>query len=114
MPDPRPLPGILAEIEVICGRAAAVEFTRWHWGQIIWVASDPESWIHTFQRISSYTSRAQIMELGSCLAGTQIVVPLARREVALAMLQEGRTVRQIAESLRITRRTVERYRAGTR
>lgn len=63
---------------------------------------------------SRAAASACIRELGHVLAGTQIVVPLARREIGLVMLAEGRSVTQVMDALRVTRRTVERWRAGTR
>ena len=106
------LPGILAEIERVAGRDAALTIALHHGGDDGWdvprgVASPAGEALAA--QIGEVAAAAVVHHLG----GTALSVPLARRAlVAWLATSRGWTTREIARELAITHRTARRYRRG--
>ena len=102
------LPGILADIERVAGRDAALRLARSAGGSRINVPAParlrPE---HPLARALSPAAAAEISRLW---AGERVDVPHARGAVCAWLLSQGRTVAQVAAELKMARRSVRRHR----
>ena len=103
-----PLPGILADIERIAGRKAALRIAVAHGGHgEFYVPRHPTGARgQAFADVVGSGAAARIMKV---MGGEAISVPLARRAVVQWLCARGMTSTQIADRLRITRRTARRY-----
>ena len=103
-----PLPGILADIERIAGREAALRIAVAHGGHgEFHVPRHPEG--ARGQALADAVGPAAAARIMKVMGGEAIGVPLARRAVVQWLRAGGMTPTQIADRLCITRRTARRY-----
>ena len=101
------LPGVLAEIEAVAGRDAALLLALAHGGEDIYIAARGAR----ARKLAATVGGAAAWEAIVARLGGEIVhVPLARRVLVRHLSDEGLDTAQIARRLRITRSTVRRYR----
>ena len=109
MGEPVALPGVLARIEAVAGREAALRVAFEFGGESLHVPRckrlDVEHRLHRSVGVGA----ALIAE--HC-AGETIYVPLARRVLVMHLSEQGLGTEDIARRLRISRQTVRRYRRG--
>ena len=103
------LPGVLAEMADIAGRAAACGIALAHGGDDGWnvprrVACAPGRALA--ELVGGRAARAVIRRFG----GESVAVPLARRALVAHLAECGLTTTEIARRLGIARRTARRYR----
>ena len=103
------LPGVLAEMADIAGRAAACGIALAHGGDDGWnvprrVACAPGRALA--ELVGGRAARAVIRRFG----GESVAVPLARRALVAHLAERGLTTTEIARRLGIARRTARRYR----
>ena len=101
------LPGVLAEIEAVAGRDAALSLALAHGGEDIYIAARGAQARDLAATVGGAAAWAAIV---ARLGGESVRVPLARRALVRHLADEGLSTVQIARRLRITRRTVRRYR----
>lgn len=91
------------ELIRILGRDAALGLLARHGGATIHVPRDPTGHWLTDELGDGAVKFA--WEWG----GEQIYLPIARREIGLWLYERGASAREIAQRLRISRRTVQRW-----
>lgn len=104
-----PLPGVLAEMAEAAGREAACGVALAHGGKDGWRVP---------RRVESGAGRALAELVGTAAAralarrfgGEAVSVPLARRALVCHLAGAGLSTGEVAQRLRIARRTVRRYR----
>lgn len=106
MTDALPLPGVLAEIEEIAGREAAIGVAMHFGGESIHVPR-PEKIAPDHPLVLVVGSAAA--RIAARHAGERIYVPLARRVLVQHLSNLGHDTKEIALRLRISRSTVRQY-----
>ena len=101
------LPGVLAEIEAVAGRDAALSLALAHGGEDIYIAARGAQARDLAATVGGTAAWAAIV---GRLGGEIVRIPLARRVLVRHLAGQGLNTVQIARRLRITRRTVRRYR----
>ena len=101
------LPGVLAEIAAVAGRDAALSLALTHGGEDLYIAARGAQARDLAATVGGAAAWAAIV---AHLGGESVHVPLARRVLVRHLAGEGLNTMQIARHLRITRRTVRRYR----
>ena len=103
-----PLPGILTDIERIAGREAALMIAVAHGGHgEFYVPRHPAG--ARGQALADVVGPAAAARIMQVMGGEAVSVPLARRAVVQWLCAGGMTSTEIADRLRITRRTARRY-----
>lgn len=103
-----PLPGILAEIEEIAGRDAAVALAVALGGESVHVPRTANlSDNHPVVCAAGWAAARAIAERH---AGECLYVPMARRALARILCAQGRSVAEISRLLRISKSAARRYR----
>ena len=103
------LPGALAEMAEVAGRAAACDIALAHGGDDGWNVPrrlDDESGRALADLVGARAARALARRFG----GESVAVPLARRALVAHLAGAGLTTTEIARRLGIARRTARRYR----
>jgi len=101
------LPGVLAEIETVAGREAALVLAWRHGGDDGWDV--PRCDTAAACELSRLIGRGPAQSLMRRFGGNSIAVPLARRHVVPWLAARGMNASQIANAMHITRRTARRY-----
>lgn len=102
------LPGALGEIESLCGRKAALNFSLRFGGQQIYIPRPGK--VTPGHELVAVLGEADALAIASRFWGECLYIPLARRDVALAMLDQGKSVAETAIRLKRSVRTIQRYR----
>ncbi len=101
-----PLPGVLAEIEAVAGRDAALEIALKAGGKDIYVSARGAQSQAIVEAVGARAWAAIVARLG----GETVHVPLARRALVRHLSAQGVGTAEIARRLHITQRTARRYR----
>ena len=106
-----PLPGVLAEIAEVAGRAAALEIALVHGGEDAFHIPRPEHLARdrAYPLIALVGHTAALAIARRC-GGGPVYIPRARRALVAHLAQQGLTTAEIAARLGIARRTARRYR----
>ena len=102
-----PLPGVLAEIEEIAGREAALDLALALGGRAVHVPR-PDA-VHPGHALKLAVGPAAATIAGR-FAGETLYVPHARRHLVLHLTSTGQTTREIADRLGISPRAVQQHR----
>ena len=102
------LPGVLAEIEAVAGREAALEIALAFGGTDIYVSARGAHARAVIDAVGAGAWAAIVARLG----GETVHVPLARRALVRHLSSQGVGTAEIARRLHITQRTARRYRRG--
>ena len=105
--DNQPLPGVLAGIEEVAGREAALRLALALGGQSIHVPR-PEN--ITRDHLLVLAAGAAAAAIAARFAGETIYVPKARRFLVKQLTAQGHATREISVRLGISRSAVRRYR----
>ena len=100
------LPGVLAEIEAIAGRAAALELSLALGGCDLYVRRQ----MPVPPELAGTIAGDRWAAIARRFGGETLHIPLARRALVRHLTARGLDTTQIARRLRITQRTVRRYR----
>ena len=109
-PAAPPLPGVLAEIEEIAGREAALQLALrcggapLHFPKVEHMAPD--------HPLAAAVGAEAARVIAARFQGNNVDIPLAQRALTLHFASCGRSSRWIALRLRIAVQTVRRYRHG--
>lgn len=106
MGDASPLPGILAEVEAIAGRAAALALAEALGGETVHI---PRAENLADDHCLVWAVGASAAAISSRYAGEKVYVPRARRALVLHLAAAGWPSRRIASRLGITSRAVREY-----
>ena len=104
-----PLPGILAEIEEIAGRDAAIALALKLGGESVHVPR-PRNMSNGHPLVEIFGAAAATVS--ERYAGECLYIPKARRALVRHLAASGLGVREIARMLGITAPTVRQYRRG--
>jgi len=101
------LPGVLAEMERVAGREAAVAVALRFGGQRIYI---PKPGALTQVHALSLCAGPGARQIAAHFGGDTLAIPLANRELVAYLSAAGGSVRDIAARLRIHEATVRKYR----
>lgn len=110
MTDPCQLPGVLAEIEEVAGRKAALRLALAMGGAELRVPR-PET-ISEEHCIAQAVGVEHARAIAGRFCGECLYVPMARRALVTYLFEDGSKVPEIAAQLGLSRQTVRRYRRG--
>ncbi len=106
--DPCRLPGVLAEVEEVAGREAALRLSMSSGGNSIYVPRPsrvcPD---HQLARAMGVDAAQKVAER---FQGEIIDIPMARRALVRGLAERGLSTADIAGQLKLSRKTVRRYR----
>ena len=102
------LEGVLDEIAAAAGRDAAMTMARHYGGTVVRVPTTAKA-LSTQPWCRKLTEEAAAA-IGKEFAGQNIYIPLANRQVACWLLEQGLSAANVAAELRVTVRAVERWR----
>lgn len=101
------LPGVLAQIAQIAGREAALALALACGGQQLYVPRPDR--LDASHRLVVAVGPAAAGEISAHFAGEMLKVPMARREAARHLAENGLSRADIATRLGCSRRAVQRY-----
>ena len=101
------LPGVLAEIDEVAGRVAAVDLSIAMGGLTLHVPQ-PGHMNHGHLLVEAVGREAALL-IAERFQGESLYIPIARRFQALALAERGLSKKEIAQRLRISKRSIERY-----
>jgi len=101
------LPGVLAEIEAVAGRNAALSLALAHGGEEIYICARGARARQMALTVGSAAAWAAIV---ANFAGETVHIPLARHALVRQLADEGHNTAQIPRRLQITGGPVRRYR----
>ena len=104
-----PLPGVLAEIAEVAGRAAAVEVSLAWGGDWIHFPKSAHLARHPEHPLAALLGVKNAGAVAARVGGGSVYVPFARRACARHLAGEGLAVRAIADRIRTSPKTVRRY-----
>ena len=103
-----PLPGVLAEIEELAGRDAALALCRALGGTSLYVPGP--MYIHASHRLVRGVGTDSALKIAERFHGETIDIPLARQALVKDLAARGLKPEDIASELRLSVKTVRRYR----
>ncbi len=112
MGEPPALPGILAEIETLCGREAAIALALEFGGQELhipsseWLAERPE------HRLMRALAPDLALAIAARFCGASEYIPRARRACAQWMAAHGAGTKEIAARLGLSGASARQYTRG--
>lgn len=101
------LPGVLAEIAAACGRKVALRLALTLGGENLYVPR-PEN-LGPDHALVAAVGLAAARDIAAKLTGCSIYVPRARRALVGYLTDTGRSTREIADRLGISRSAVRQY-----
>lgn len=108
-----PLPGVLADVERLAGRAAAVNLALHHGGREVYFPAE-KSLAGGREHPLFYTlGRGAVLKLCGRFGGNAIYVPRARRACAIYLARQGASPAEIAARLGTSIYTARRYIRGS-
>ena len=106
---PAPLPGVLAEIAEVAGRAAALQIALAHGGEDAFHIPRPEH-LGPDHPLTSLVGAEAARVIARRCGGGPVYIPRASRALAPWLAGQGLTTAEIAARLGLSRRTARRYR----
>ena len=103
------LPGILAEIAEKVGFEGALSIAREYGGQGLYFRRGGRANPKLIGVLGNESAEKLSLQYG----GSFLYIPFARKELAQSMAERGNSVKEIASSLGVSRRTVHRYFSGS-
>lgn len=111
MTDASPLPGVLAEIEEIAGREAALALALHLGGAPLHIPKAEH--VRPGHPLAEVMGAKAARVIAARFQGENVDIPLAQRALVVHLAAGGLSTKEIARKLRITVQAVRRYRSQT-